>query len=101
MKSVPALDDGVLYINGYGFPEVTGGPMFWADLQGLDTVVARLELEEPGGEVTFTVLVEDVTGAESLTLTALADSLVGDLDGRGTCEVPVRQVLLRCIEHPA
>lgn len=42
------LDDGIalrpcdidiVYINGYGFPQITGGPMFWADQQGLDKVL--------------------------------------------------------------
>ena len=42
------LDDGIairpcdidiVYINGYGYPQVTGGPMFWADQQGLDKVL--------------------------------------------------------------
>lgn len=31
-------DIDIVYINGYGFPEVTGGPMFWADQQGLDAI---------------------------------------------------------------
>ncbi len=42
------LDDGIairpcdidiVYINGYGYPQITGGPMFWADQQGLDKVL--------------------------------------------------------------
>ena len=45
------LDDGIairpcdidiVYINGYGFPEPTGGPMFWADQQGLDNILADI-----------------------------------------------------------
>jgi 3-hydroxyacyl-CoA dehydrogenase len=41
------LDDGIalrpcdidiVYTNGYGFPDVTGGPMFWADRQGLEKI---------------------------------------------------------------
>jgi 3-hydroxyacyl-CoA dehydrogenase len=36
-------DIDIVYINGYGFPEVTGGPMFWADQQGLDNMVADLK----------------------------------------------------------
>lgn len=36
-------DIDIVYINGYGFPEVTGGPMFWADQQGLDNVLADIE----------------------------------------------------------
>ena len=35
-------DIDIVYINGYGFPEVTGGPMFWADQQGLDKVLADI-----------------------------------------------------------
>ncbi|MDA1075167.1 MAG: 3-hydroxyacyl-CoA dehydrogenase NAD-binding domain-containing protein [Proteobacteria bacterium] len=35
-------DIDIVYINGYGFPEVTGGPMFWADQQGLGNVLADI-----------------------------------------------------------
>jgi len=56
------LDDGIairpcdidiVYINGYGFPEVTGGPMFWADHQGLDNILADIKKfqSEYGGDV--------------------------------------------------
>jgi len=38
-----ASDIDVVWINGYGWPLYTGGPMFWADSVGLDTVVAGLE----------------------------------------------------------
>ena len=38
-----ASDIDVVWINGYGWPIYTGGPMFWADTIGLDTVVAGLE----------------------------------------------------------
>ncbi len=38
-----ASDIDVVWINGYGWPLFTGGPMFWADSIGLDTVVAGLE----------------------------------------------------------
>ena len=27
-----------MWVNGYGWPVYTGGPMFWADTIGLDTV---------------------------------------------------------------
>ena len=45
-------DIDIVYINGYGFPEVTGGPMFWADQQGLDNVLADIRRfgEIYGGE---------------------------------------------------
>ena len=36
--AIRPCDIDIVYINGYGFPEVVGGPMFWADKQGLDNV---------------------------------------------------------------
>ncbi|WP_341713597.1 3-hydroxyacyl-CoA dehydrogenase NAD-binding domain-containing protein [Erythrobacter sp.] len=38
-----ASDIDVVWINGYGWPLYTGGPMFWATTIGLDKVVAGLE----------------------------------------------------------
>jgi len=36
--AIRPCDIDIVYINGYGFPEVTGGPMFWADKQGLKNI---------------------------------------------------------------
>jgi len=36
-------DIDVIWINGYGWPVYTGGPMFWADTIGLDNVVAKIK----------------------------------------------------------
>ena len=38
-----AGDIDTVYVNGYGFPAHTGGPMWHADAQGLKTVLADLE----------------------------------------------------------
>jgi 3-hydroxyacyl-CoA dehydrogenase len=38
-----ASDVDVVYTSGYGFPRFRGGPMFYADTIGLDTVCARIE----------------------------------------------------------
>jgi 3-hydroxyacyl-CoA dehydrogenase len=38
-----ASDIDVVWVNGYGWPATTGGPMFWASLEGLDRIVAGLE----------------------------------------------------------
>jgi 3-hydroxyacyl-CoA dehydrogenase len=38
-----ASDVDIVWIHGYGWPAWTGGPMFWADTIGLDTIVAGLE----------------------------------------------------------
>lgn len=36
-------DIDVIWINGYGWPVYTGGPMFWADTVGLGEVAAKVE----------------------------------------------------------
>ncbi|MBT3710225.1 MAG: 3-hydroxyacyl-CoA dehydrogenase, partial [Gammaproteobacteria bacterium] len=38
-----AGDIDTVYVNGYGFPTYVGGPMWFADTQGLDTVLADIE----------------------------------------------------------
>jgi 3-hydroxyacyl-CoA dehydrogenase len=38
-----AADIDIVWIYGYGFPVYRGGPMFWADQIGLDTVHARIQ----------------------------------------------------------
>ncbi len=35
-------DVDLVYLNGYGFPQDKGGPMTWADGQGVDDMLARL-----------------------------------------------------------
>ncbi|MBM4204510.1 MAG: 3-hydroxyacyl-CoA dehydrogenase [Gammaproteobacteria bacterium] len=36
-------DIDITYINGYGFPDTVGGPMHWADKQGLANILADLK----------------------------------------------------------
>jgi len=36
------LDIDVTFLFGYGFPRWRGGPMKWADMQGLDKVLADI-----------------------------------------------------------
>jgi 3-hydroxyacyl-CoA dehydrogenase len=36
-------DIDIVWLNGYGWPAYRGGPMFWADLVGLPTILARLK----------------------------------------------------------
>jgi len=45
-------------------------------------------VQAPGGLVTFTVVVSNESEAEVLTINSLVDSIYGNLDGRGTCDVP-------------
>ena len=48
-----AGDIDTVYVNGYGFPNFVGGPMWFADTQGLENVLADMErfFEETGDEV--------------------------------------------------
>ena len=42
-KAQRASDIDIVWINGYGWPVYTGGPMFWADGLGLDKVLAAMK----------------------------------------------------------
>ncbi|KQT47643.1 3-hydroxyacyl-CoA dehydrogenase [Aureimonas sp. Leaf454] len=42
-----ASDIDVVWVNGYGWPPVMGGPMFWADANGLGEVLEVLRRHEP------------------------------------------------------
>jgi len=48
-----AADMDIVYLNGYGFPAWRGGPMFYADTVGLQTVLVRVEefLERHGADL--------------------------------------------------
>ncbi|WP_027710137.1 DUF7507 domain-containing protein [Zooshikella ganghwensis] len=52
--------------------------------------VSPSELIEPGGNVTFTVSVNNVSSASSdpVTLSELVDNIYGNLSGLGTCSTP-------------
>ncbi|MCP4960913.1 MAG: hypothetical protein GY925_16810, partial [Actinomycetia bacterium] len=43
---------------------------------------------EPGGDVTFTFVVNNLSVADAVTIDTLDDSIYGDLDGQGDCSVP-------------
>jgi uncharacterized repeat protein (TIGR01451 family) len=45
-------------------------------------------LLEPGGSVTFSFTVENLSAVDTVTITSLVDSIHGDLNGQGTCAVP-------------
>ena len=51
--AIRPCDIDIVYINGYGFPEVTGGPMFWADQIGLDNILTDIKKFEAeyGGDI--------------------------------------------------
>ncbi len=45
-------------------------------------------MQAPGGPVTFTVVVQNTSETDAVTIDSLVDSIHGDLAGQGTCTVP-------------
>jgi len=64
-----ASDIDIVWLNGYGWPAWTGGPMFWADTVGLDVVVAGLEkhASKMEGHRLSTLLVDKAAKGERFT----------------------------------
>jgi 3-hydroxyacyl-CoA dehydrogenase len=56
-----ASDIDVVWIYGYGWPVYRGGPMFWADTEGLQKIVDGLKEQESrmGGDFSFSKLLLD------------------------------------------
>ncbi len=56
-----ASDIDVVWMNGYGWPAYTGGPMFWASQVGLDKIVAGLEknIDKLGDDFTISKLLKE------------------------------------------
>ncbi|MDI1363682.1 MAG: 3-hydroxyacyl-CoA dehydrogenase NAD-binding domain-containing protein [bacterium] len=42
-KAIRASDIDTVWLNGYGWPVYTGGPMFWGELVGLDKILAKMK----------------------------------------------------------
>jgi len=65
-----ASDIDVVWIYGYGWPVYRGGPMFWADTEGLDKIVAGLKNQEArmGKDFSFSkLLLEKAKKGEKFT----------------------------------
>ncbi len=41
-------------------------------------------MAEPGGDVTFTVRIDNTSAVDDVTIDSLTDTIYGDLDGQGT-----------------
>jgi uncharacterized repeat protein (TIGR01451 family) len=55
----------------------------------IDVTVSPASLPEPGGSVTYTVTVRNLSNPETVTITSLVSDVHGDLNGRGTCRTGV------------
>ncbi len=53
---------------------------------------APVIIPEPGGNVTFSVVVNNTSAVDTVTINSLIDNVHGDLNGQGDCSVP--QVIL-------
>ena len=65
-----ASDVDVVWVYGYGWPVYRGGPMFWADSEGLDTIVEGLKRQEArmGSDFSFSqLLLEKAAKGERFT----------------------------------
>jgi 3-hydroxyacyl-CoA dehydrogenase len=65
-----ASDIDVVWVYGYGWPVYRGGPMFWADTEGLDKIVEGLkrQQERMGPEFSFSkLLLEKAQRGERFT----------------------------------
>lgn len=49
-------------------------------------------INPPSRQVTFSVRVDNTSSADAITITELRDELLGNLNGRGTCTVPVENI---------
>ena len=60
-----ASDIDVVWIYGYGWPVYRGGPMFWADTEGLDKIVSGLnnQQERMGSDFSVSKLLLDKAAA--------------------------------------
>jgi 3-hydroxyacyl-CoA dehydrogenase len=61
-----ASDIDVVWVYGYGWPVYRGGPMFWADSEGLDKIVEGLKRQEQrmGSDFSFSKLLLDKAAAK-------------------------------------
>ena len=75
-NAVSDIDDATVVINDI--------------LPSIDVIMTASpdQVSEPGGDVTYTVTVTNLTTQEAVTLDSLVDSLYGDLDGQGDCSLP-------------
>jgi hypothetical protein len=75
-NAVSASDDATVTINDV--------PSAIELLKTVDPAV----LDEPGGSVSFSLTVNNISGVDSVTIDSLTDTVFGDLDGVGDCSVP-------------
>ena len=65
-----ASDIDVVWVYGYGWPVYRGGPMFWADTEGLEQIVEGLKRQEERMKPDFSfsqLLLDKAERGESFT----------------------------------
>ena len=69
-KAYRASDIDVMWLHGFGFPRYRGGPMFWADSEGLPKIVEGLKRQEERMKPEFSfskLLLDKAAAGESFT----------------------------------
>jgi uncharacterized repeat protein (TIGR01451 family) len=64
-----------------------------ASSMSVDKSATPSSVQEPGGNVAFTVVVKNTSAADSLTIDTIVDSIYGDLAAKGTCGTLIGKVL--------
>ena len=59
----------------------------------VDKSATPSSVQEPGGDVTFTIAVKNTSAADAITIDTVVDSIYGDLATRGTCGTLIGKVL--------
>jgi uncharacterized repeat protein (TIGR01451 family) len=59
----------------------------------LDKSANPTSVQEPGGDVAFTVVVRNTSAVDAVTIDTLVDNVYGDLAGKGTCGSLIGKVL--------
>ena len=73
-----------IYVDGNATVIITDVP---AIIEVVKTA-SPIAVNEPGGNVTFSFVVDNLSTIDAVTLNSLTDSIYGDLNGQGTCTVP-------------
>ena len=88
-----ASDIDVVWVYGYGWPVYRGGPMFWADSEGLDKIVEGLKRQEArmGSDFSFSKLLLDKAARRARSSRAKARALSAPEQAQRASPSPTRR----------
>ena len=86
-------DDDEHSVSGHDDAEVTITDV--ASSISVDKSATPSSVQEPGGDVAFTVAVKNTSAADAITIDTVVDSIYGNLATKGTCGTLIGKVLQR------